>query len=128
MAKDSVSNPDLSPRPEDAGRIPPAEQSGPAIISLLQQAADVARRNEERAKAMASQLAGQVDTLERENSSLQQQVHDFQERAVRAEQWLLHIYDEIHVKLIEQSPSITADAPVDPRPLLPDPIRALRTA
>ena len=115
MAKDSVSIPDRSPRPDDAGRIPPAEQSGPAIISLLQQAADVARRNEERAKAMAAQLGEQVDTLERENNSLQQQVHDFQERAVRAEQWLLHIYDEIHVKLIEQSPSISADAQADQR-------------
>ena len=38
----------------------PAQRSGQAIIAMLQQAADVAKRNEERAKAQAMQLAEEL--------------------------------------------------------------------
>lgn len=96
----------VAPAP-DRETVPPAERSGPAIISLLQQSADAARRNEERAKAMAQHLADEVKTLEQRNQMLEARVQDLNERAARAEQWLLHIYDEIHAQLIEQSPTIS---------------------
>jgi uncharacterized protein YlxW (UPF0749 family) len=95
-----------APRPtvNDNESLPPAERSGPAIISLLQQAADVARRNEERAKAVAERLRDEVRLLEERNQTLETRVRELNERAARAEQWLLHIYDEIHAQLIERAP------------------------
>lgn len=101
--------------PSDAESAPSAERSGPAIISLLQQAADAAKRNEDRAKAIAQRLSQDVQALEQRNQVLEARLRELQDRAVRAEQWLLHIYDEIHVQLIEQSPSLIADGSAERR-------------
>jgi hypothetical protein len=66
-------------------------------MTLLQQAADVARRNEERAKAMAQRLAEEVKTAELRIHELESDVRHYQERAEQAERWLMHIGDEIRV-------------------------------
>ena len=92
-----------------------SERSGPAIISLLQQAADVARRNEDRAKAVNQRLMQEMQSLEHRNQVLEARVRELQDRAVRAEQWLLHIYDEIHVQLIQHSPPHITDGAIEER-------------
>jgi hypothetical protein len=106
-----------APRPtvNDNDSLPRAERSGPAIISLLQQAADAARRNEERAKATAARLTEEVKVLEERNQILELRVRELNERAARAEQWLLHIYDEIHTQLIERGPPLAAGDGAEPR-------------
>jgi len=81
--------------------LPPAERSGPAIIDLLQQAADSTRRSEERAKAASLKLTDDVRRLEQQNAALQTRVSELQERATRAEQWLMHIYEQIHAQFIQ---------------------------
>lgn len=104
----------VAPRPtvNDNDSLPPAERSGPAILTLLKQAADVARRNEQRAQATAARLAEEVRTLEARNQLLEARLRELNERATRAEQWLLHIYDEIHNQFVEHSPPAAAgDAP-----------------
>jgi hypothetical protein len=77
-----------------------AQRSGKAIISLLQQAADVARRNEERAKGLAVQLADELRASEERVHALEARLRHFEQRAVDAENWLLRIYDEIQDRLI----------------------------
>lgn len=115
MTNDNMALVASAPRLGDKDQAPPAERSGPAIISLLQQSADVARRNEERAKAMAQRLSEELKALEQRNQMLEARVRDLNERAARAEQWLLHIYDEIHAQLVEQSPPISVDRGPDYR-------------
>src|SRR5687767_2322073 len=77
-----------------------AQRSGQAIISLLQQAADVARRNEERAKAQAVQLADELRVTEERLRALEARVRHFEARAAEAENWLLRIHDEVQERLI----------------------------
>lgn len=88
------------PRDQEHDQVPTADRSGPAIMNLLQQAADVARRNEERAKAMAQRLAEELKVAERRIQELEEHARHCQERAEQAEQWLMHIGDEIQSKLI----------------------------
>jgi hypothetical protein len=77
-----------------------AQRSGQAIISLLQQAADVARRNEERAKAQAVQLADELRLAEERIHALETRLRHFETRAAEAEQWLMRIHDEVKERLI----------------------------
>jgi folate-binding Fe-S cluster repair protein YgfZ len=88
-------------RDDDRADISPAERSGKAIIGLLQQAADAAQRNEERAKALAQQLAEELRAAHRRVAELEAQLRDFQARASNAEEWLMHIHDQIREKLID---------------------------
>ncbi|MCC7348187.1 MAG: hypothetical protein IT538_12375 [Variibacter sp.] len=85
-----------------------AQRSGQAIVSLLQQAADVAKRNEERAKAQALHLAEELRASEERCRQMEARLRHFETRAAEAENWLLRIYDEIQDRLIEP---LTGEAP-----------------
>ena len=85
-----------------------AQRSGQAIVSLLQQAADVAKRNEERAKAQALHLAEELRASEERCRQMEARLRHFETRAAEAESWLLRIYDEIQDRLIEP---LTGEAP-----------------
>ena len=100
----------VAPRPtvNDNDSLPPAERSGPAILTLLKQAAETARSNEQRAHATTARLAEQVRVLEERNQALEAKLRELNERATRAEQWLLHIYDEIHNQFVAHSPPDSA--------------------
>lgn len=89
-----------------------AQRSGQAIISLLQQAADVARRNEERAKAQALQLADELRIAEERIHALETRLRHFETRAADAEQWLMRIHDEVQERLITP---LTAEPAVNER-------------
>jgi len=78
----------------------PAQRSGQAIISLLQQAADAARRNEERAKAQALHLAEELRASEERCRAIEARLRHFEQRAAEAEEWLLRIHEEVQDRLI----------------------------
>lgn len=80
---------------------PPAERTGPAIVRLLQQAAELAQRNEERFRATALRLGEEVRALEERNRLLEARVQELGERAARAEQWLMHIHQGIHTHFVD---------------------------
>lgn len=86
-----------SARPE----VRPAEARGQAIIVLLEQVAEAALRNEERAKASAQHLADELRKANDRANGLEGQIRDLRSRAEHAEQWLLHIHAQIKEKFVE---------------------------
>ena len=79
------------------------DRSGQAIIALLQEAADAARANEDRAMSVAQKLSGQVQTVEDRAKQLEADVRYHQDRADRAEEWLLRVYKEIEDRFFDQN-------------------------
>jgi hypothetical protein len=77
-----------------------AQRSGQAIITLLQQAADVSKRNEERAKAQAVHLAEELRASEERLKALEARARHFEARAAEAENWLMRIHDEVQDRLL----------------------------
>jgi hypothetical protein len=71
------------------------DRSAGAIIALLQQAADVAREDYERAVATAKQLSMQLRASEDRAQKLQMQVEELETRAIKAENWIARIGDEV---------------------------------
>ena len=88
---------------------PPAERSGPAIVRLLQQAAELAQRNEERFRTTALRLGEEIRALEERNRLLEARVQELVERAARAEQWLMHIHQGIHAHFVDGRAAENAD-------------------
>jgi chromosome segregation ATPase len=82
-------------REDERSRPRSVDQAGPAAISLLRQAADVATRNKERAKHLVQQLAAEVRAAQDRIKALESDLRDYQDRAEQAEQWLSHIHAEI---------------------------------
>ncbi len=71
------------------------DRSAGAIIALLQQAADVAREDYEHAVATAKQLSLQLRASEDRAQKLQMQVEQLETRAIKAENWIARIGDEV---------------------------------
>jgi hypothetical protein len=97
---DNVLNIPQPPREGARSQELPAQRSGQAIISLLQQAADAARRNEERAKAQALHLADELRASEERCRAIEARLRHFEARAVEAEEWLLRVHAEVQERLI----------------------------
>lgn len=79
------------------------DRSGQAIISLLQEAAQVAHTNEERATGLARKIAEQVKAAEAHAAQLEAEVQQYADRAIRAENWLLRVYKEIEDKFFQNT-------------------------
>ena len=79
------------------------DQSGHAIMALVEEAAEVARMNEERATGIAQQLSNEVQAAEDRAGQLDAEVRHYRDRAFRAEKWLLHVYKEIENKFFNQN-------------------------
>jgi hypothetical protein len=88
--------------PKKKGRIDgdPLEQSGLAIVAMLQKAADLSNDARERAEAVADELSRDLRAAEDRINQLATEIEYFQNRAVRAETWLQLIRKEIEEKLI----------------------------
>lgn len=78
------------------------DRSGQAIVGLLDQAARSAKEDCDRAFDLAHKLSLQLREAEDRAAQLQAQVEHFQDRALRAESWLVRIYKEIEDKLLNQ--------------------------
>jgi len=79
------------------------DRSGHAIVSLLQEAAQAASANCERAMGVAHKLSSQLRAAEDRAKQLEAEVRHFQDRAFRAEKWLLRVYKEIEDKFFTQN-------------------------
>jgi len=72
-----------------------ADDSGSAIIALLQKAAEMAKDDCARAMDLAHKLSSQLQAAEERASDLEAEAAHFRNRAVRAEEWLQHIHSEV---------------------------------
>jgi hypothetical protein len=73
----------------------PIDQSGFAIVSMLQEAVDVAKQNCERAMDIAHKLSLKLREAEDRIAQLEGDCRHYQERVVRAEKWMHRIHSEI---------------------------------
>ena len=82
------------------GDMDPTDQSGRAVVALLQQAAAVSNENCDRAMSMAHKLSVQLRSAEDQIAQLRAELEHFQGRATRAEEWLQVIRKEIEERLL----------------------------
>src|SRR5262245_65973710 len=82
----------------------PMDRSGHAIVSLLQQAADTANRDCERAMDMAHKMSTQLRTAEEKIKELEADIRHYHERAQRREKWLARIDQDVEEKFFEHKP------------------------
>jgi hypothetical protein len=80
------------------------DESGQAVLAMLQKAADLSNDNCDRAMAMAHKLSIQLRAAEDQINQLQAENMQLQDRAVRAETWLQVIQKEIEEKLLAPRP------------------------
>ena len=85
------------------------ERSGQAIVALLQQAADSANANCDRAMEYAHKLSVQLRASEERIKELEVDLRHYQdraqraeERAQRAESWLVRIYKDVEQRFFDQ--------------------------
>src|SRR5262245_32119325 len=81
------------------------DRSGEAIVTLVQQAAGVAKDNCERAMDVAHKLSTQLRAAEDRIRELENDIRHYHERALRSERWLARIYKEIEEKFFETGPA-----------------------
>jgi hypothetical protein len=80
----------------------PVDRSGQAIVGMLQEAVDVAKQNCDRAMDIAHKLSLQLRAAEDKVAQLEGDVRYYQERANRAEKWMLRIQQEIEEKFFRE--------------------------
>jgi hypothetical protein len=72
-----------------------ADESGRAIMSLLQRAATMAKDDCTRAMALANKLASDLRATEERAREAEAAAAHFRNRATQAEAWLVRIRDEV---------------------------------
>lgn len=92
----------FAPNKQQREEADPMDRSGQAIISLLQQAADTAHNNCDRAMELAHKLSSQLRDAEDRIKELEGDVRHYHDRAHRAEKWLTRIYKEVEAKFFER--------------------------
>lgn len=80
------------------------DESGQAVLAMLQKAADLSNDNCDRAMALAHELSIQLRAAEDQISQLQAENAQLRDRAERAETWLQLIQKEIEEKLLSPRP------------------------
>jgi DNA repair exonuclease SbcCD ATPase subunit len=83
----------------DAGQL---DSAGQAILELLDKAAGAAEANSRQALEAAQSLSSQLRAAEDRVAELEGHVHQYRERAERAEEWLHKISAEIENRLIRE--------------------------
>jgi len=94
--------PDASIRADDSGR---------AIIALLQKAAEMAKDDCARAMDLAHKLSSQLRVAEERAKELEVEAAHFRDRAARAEEWLLRIHNEVENKFFQEKGSNPRQGP-----------------
>ena len=92
--------PAVKQRPDEASNI--VDESGRAIVALLQEAANLAQENTARAVSMAHRLSMELREAEDRIKQLEADARLLEARAVRAQQWLVHIYGEIDKNFVRR--------------------------
>jgi predicted nucleic acid-binding Zn-ribbon protein len=91
----------LPREPTRRGDVSDVERAGTNIIALLQQAADVAKRNEERTRSQAQTYQQQLQAAEAKLGAMQLELEQMEKRANEAEQWIERIFHSVRETLIE---------------------------
>jgi hypothetical protein len=86
--------------PKDQPREDPADETGRALIAMLEQAAWLAHENCKGPIEFASKIARDIRVAEDRIKELEALISRHHERATRAEEWLQRIEREIEDKLI----------------------------
>src|SRR5215471_5979252 len=71
------------------------DESGRAIVAMLQKAADMAREDCARAMDLAHKLSFQLRAAEERARDAEAEAVHFRDRAARAEAWLVRIHNEV---------------------------------
>jgi hypothetical protein len=77
------------------------DESGQAVLAMLQKAADLSNDNCDRAMAMAHKLSIQLRAAEERVRELELETRHYQDRAQRAEKWLIRIYNDIEERFFD---------------------------
>jgi hypothetical protein len=78
------------------------EKSGQAIIALLEEAARAAKSDCDRAFELAHELSLQLREAEERAAKFQAEFAHLEQRALRAENWMLRIYKEIEDRFLSE--------------------------
>jgi hypothetical protein len=116
MNKPSTEVVRFAPKPKGEGE--PVDQSGRAVVALIQEAANTSKENIDRAMTVAHRLSLELRSAEDRIRELEAEVERLVGRATRAEQWLGAIKKEIEDKLIapmEANRFSAANAELAPR-------------
>jgi hypothetical protein len=81
-----------------------ADDSGRAIIALLQKAAEMAKGDCARAMDLAHKLSAELRAAEERARELEAEAAHFRDRAARAEEWLLRIHNEVKDVFFQKAP------------------------
>ena len=87
-----------------------ADDSGRAIIALLQKAAEMAKGDCARAMDLAHKLSAQLRAVEERARELEAEAAHFRDRAARAEEWLLRIHNEVQDSFFQKKDPIPGRA------------------
>ena len=93
----------FAPGQKDEPEESDVDRSGHAILALVQEAAQVASANCDRAMDVAHKVSGQLRAAEDRAKQLEAELRHYQDRAFRAEKWLLRVYKEIEDKFFNQN-------------------------
>jgi hypothetical protein len=88
-------------RAQSANDGDPLDNAGQAIIVMLERAANISRENCQHAVDVAHKLSLQLRAAEDQIKDLSMDVRYYQDRASRAEQWLLRISKEIDQQFVQ---------------------------
>jgi len=86
------------------------DRTGQAIVSLLQEPAETANSNCDRAMNLAHKLSMELQAAEERIRELELEMRRYQDRAQRAEQWLVRIRNDIEQKFFEKAPPAAEQA------------------
>jgi hypothetical protein len=101
-----------APRQPDLNVVDTLDDAGRTVMGLLQHAAATAKENCGRALGVAHGLSLQLREAEDRIRELEAELHHFQERALRAENWLRRISKEIENRFFEhKEPAMNRDFP-----------------
>ena len=87
-----------------------ADDSGRAIIALLQKAAEMAKGDCARAMDLAHKLSAELRAAEERARELEAEAAHFRDRAARAEEWLLRIHNEVQDSFFQKKDPIPSRA------------------
>jgi hypothetical protein len=88
-----------------------ADDSGRAIVALLQKAAEMAKDDCARAMDLAHKLSSQLRAAEERARELEAEAAHFRDRATRAEEWLLRIHNEVEHMFFQKMDPAPRQAP-----------------
>jgi hypothetical protein len=100
MDKPSSEVVNFASKQKPRGEFEPIDQAGHALIGLLKEAASISKENVERAMTVAHRLSLELRSAEDRIRELEGEVECLESRAMRAEQWLGTIKQEIEETLI----------------------------